>query len=137
MTKSKMIKWGVLCAAILCAAAVILFRTPGRTYTLTLPEAEKLESILLTQGTDTTAVSDMRALLELLTGTERKTKTESIQDSPVNAENLVQIDFRFKEQGTSTVFVYQKGRAFFIEQPYNGVYRISEEEFREIQEMLL
>lgn len=55
----------------------------------------------------------------------------------MNAENVVQIDFRFKEQGTSTVFVYQKGRSFFIEQPYNGVYRISEEEFREIEGMLL
>lgn len=138
MTKGKMIKWGVLCTAILFAAAVILFWTPpGRTYTLTLPEAGKLESIQLTQGTDTAAVGDMGMLLELLTGTERKTRSESIQDCPVNAENVVQIDFRFKEQGISTVFVYQKGRSFFIEQPYNGVYRISEEEFREIEGMLL
>ncbi len=131
-------EWWIAAAVLLFVAAAALWGLAGRrTYTLTLPEPEKLEAIRLTQGTETAAVSDMGALFEILKGTERRTESESIQDFPVNAENVVQIDFRFKEQGASTVFVYQKGRGFFIEQPYNGVYRISEEEFREIEGMIL
>ena len=140
--KQKASVWVVAGIVIILAVIGMVFFYPmaHRTYTLTLPAAEKLESIKLTQGTGARTVSDsteMELLLDTLTGTERKTKNESIQDCPVNADNLIQIDFRFAEKGASTLFIYEKKNRFYIEQPYNGIYGISADEFALVENYIL
>lgn len=52
---------------------------------------------------------------------KRITETESIQDSPVNVDDEIKINFYFDEENCSTVFVYKKNFKYYIEQPYNGM----------------
>lgn len=59
-----------------------------------------------------------------------------MQDYPVNAENIMKFELQFKEQGTSTLFVYMKKDKYYIEQPYNGIYRISGDEYNSIQKYI-
>ena len=83
----------------------------NRTYKLNLPEVEKLESILLEQNTNEKVISDSKEIqniLDILNGIGRNTKSESIQDEPINTSNKIKIDFNFKETGVSTIFVYEK-----------------------------
>lgn len=139
--KRKKTIWAAVWAALLLAvfAATVLWINPGRRYTLNLPAPEKLESIVLAQGEQSSTVSSrdrMNTLLNILTGPGRTTKGESIQDSPVNAENIFQIDFHFIGQGASTLFVYERKGKFYIEQPYNGIYTISAGEFDSIGEYM-
>lgn len=110
-----------------------------RTYNLNLPQLEKLESISLEQDTNKKVINDnekMKAIINILNERERTSKEESIQDSPVNTSNKVKIDFNFKETGASTLFVYERNNKYYIEQPYNGIYKISMDEYNSIEKYI-
>lgn len=110
-----------------------------RTYNLNLPQLEKLESISLEQDTNKKVINDnekMKDIINILNETKRTSKEESIQDSPVNTTNKIKIDFNFKETGASTLFVYERNNKYYIEQPYNGIYRISMDEYNSIEKYI-
>ena len=77
--------------------------------------------------------SDVR---NVLYGVKRITETESIQDSPVNVDNEIKVNFYFDEENCSTLFVYKKNFKYYIEQPYNGIYRISADEYNAIEKYI-
>ena len=107
-----------------------------RTYLLQLPQFETLESISLTQeGKETAVVKDleeMQKIIDILTGTKRITKSASVQDSPVNVLNEIKVVFNSFENENVTLYVYSKNGKYFIEQPYNGIYRMSNDEYNAI-----
>ncbi|MBP3502877.1 MAG: DUF5301 domain-containing protein [Clostridia bacterium] len=110
-----------------------------RTYKLNLPQLDNLKSISLEQNANGKVISDngeMKDIISSLNGKERATKEESIQDHPVNTTNEVKVDFNFKETGASTLFIYEKNNKYYIEQPYNGIYRISEDEYNSIEKYI-
>lgn len=131
---------GVSLVVMLLLAALRIFLPGGRTYTLNLPDYPNLRGVTLTQR-DGQAVKLADAcgedVLFILKGNGRTTQNESIQDAPVNVDDYIQVDFAHKG-GTSTLFVYQRSDArngeFFIEQPYNGIYEISGDEYRAIEQ---
>ena len=60
------------------------------------------------------------------------TKKESVQDCP-QVESYIKIDFQF-ETGTSTIFAYEDSGKYYIEQPYQGIYKIDSQLFERLQE---
>lgn len=108
-----------------------------KIYELKLPNAEILSSITLEENTKKILDEQekMQEVLNILNSVNRVTKEESVQDAPVNAINVITINFNFKEAGSSIVFVYKKKKKFYIEQPYNGIYEISENEYNSIYEI--
>ena len=107
-----------------------------RTYLLQLPQFETLESISLTQeGKETAVVKDqdeMHKIIDILIGTKRITKNASVQDSPVNVLNEIKVDFNSLENEDVTLFLYSKKGKYFIEQPYNGIYKVSNDLYNAI-----
>ena len=79
---------------------------------------------------------EMKDILYVLNGTKRVTKNESIQDAPVNIDDEIKVDFHFIEAGVSTIFVYKKNNSYYIEQPYNGIYQISGDEYNSIEKLV-
>ncbi|MDD3417521.1 MAG: DUF5301 domain-containing protein [Lachnospiraceae bacterium] len=94
---------------------------------MNLPQMENVESITFSQNSaEWVAVDeDVIRFYELL-GNKKTTKSESIQDYPVNADFVVTMTINDAE-GITTMFVYLKQGRYYLEQPYNGIYRISEE----------
>lgn len=117
--------------------AVFIFCLNRRSYELHLPAQEKLAGISVegeTGQADITDGEEMKDLIYVLGGSDsRNTKEESISDVPVNAERLLRVDFHFAEEGTSTLFVFKRGGRYYIEQPYNGIYKISGHEFDAVE----
>lgn len=110
-----------------------------RTYSLNIPQVENLESISLKvneKGKPYNASYNeeevMKKILDNIAGTKRITKKESIQDYPINADDVIIVEFYFKEQGSSMLYLYKKNNKFYIEQPYNGIYKISEDEYKSV-----
>ena len=123
---------GIIVLVVLVIGVFYHFRD-RRTYTLNLPQLEKLESISLNQNEKDISINDreeMKDILYVLNGTKRVTKNESIQDAPVK------VDFHFIEAGVSTIFVYKKNNSYYIEQPYNGIYQISGDEYNSIEKLV-
>ena len=112
MTK-KQKKWVVILScgsavAVLLLAAVHFWLSGMRSYALHLPDFADLKSVTLTRrgGEE----------VELVDGDG---------------------DMKFWKGGAATLFVYQQSSArdgeYFIEQPYNGIYEISGDEYNAIE----
>lgn len=127
----------VLFLCIGAVAGIYCYNKLNRnTYCLNLPIVDDISNITLEQNENNIVISDfeeIKDIIDVLNGVKRVTKQESIQDAPVNADNEIKIDFEFKEGGTSTIFVYEKSNKYYIEQAYNGIYRISADEYNSIE----
>lgn len=126
---------GIILAILIGLGITYHFRD-RRTYELDLPQLEELTRIKLEQsaeGVNITDVNDMKEILDILYGVKRITENQSIQDSPVNVEDEIKLDFYLDESKSLTVFVYKKNNKYYIEQPYNGIYRISPDEYNSIE----
>lgn len=119
----------------------IFFYSNQKNYELNLPQQEKLSSIIIKSNTNSTEVIDSEEINDIIyalseSGNGRTTKEKSIQDYPVNSDNILQVDFIFKESGASRLFVYMKNDNYYLEQPYNGIYRISGDEYNSIEKFI-
>ena len=129
-----------LFAILLCGALVLGLTGCGskKEYTLTLPKEENIESVFFEKDNNKKEVKDTEEIKDIIyvlsgSGKGRTTKEESIQDYPVNAENIIKIEFDFKEGGQSLLYVYKKCEKMYIEVPYNGIYRISGDEYNSME----
>ena len=136
--KKVFILLGVLIAVLLIVAIAYKHRD-RRTYELNLPQVEEVSKIELKKDGMSLGIyktEEIKDIINVLFGVKRITKTESIQDSPTNVDNKIQVDFTFKEDiagQISTIFLYEKNERYYIEQPYNGIYQISADEYNSIK----
>ncbi len=112
-----------------------------KNYELNLPEQGKLKSINIETQTNQKEIADDKEIQDIIyiltnSGKGRNTKQESINDFPVNTENIITIKFNFEEMGTSIIFVYIRNNNYYIEQPYNGIYKISGDEYNSIEKYI-
>lgn len=104
-------------------------------YNLKLPEINDVSSIFVTLNDNEVKLDkeeDITSIITTLMSNGRTTKIESIQDFPVNVSNVITIKIYHKSSGSSTLFVYERKRNYYLEQPYNGIYEISSDEYNSI-----
>ena len=140
MKKGKMIFIIILLVCVGGALGILNFNKINKSsYTLNIPSDDSVYSINLEQNGKRIEVSEqdkIKDIIYIISEVKRTTTSESIQDSPINVENEIKIDFKYKENKTSTVFVYKKKGKYFIEQPYNGIYRISPDKYNSIEKYI-
>lgn len=83
---------------------------------------------------NTVSHSDKTWISEIIANisSSEPTKKESVQDVP-QAESYIKIDFQF-EAGTSTLFAYEDSGKYYVEQPYQGIYKIDSQLYSQLQE---
>ncbi len=64
--------------------------------------------------------------------TNLTTKIASISDSPVNASNIIEITITYHNQAKLRVTIYEKGKNYFLEEPYNGIYKLTKREYNQL-----
>ena len=140
MKKEKMIFIIILLVCVGGVLGILYFNKINKySYTLNIPSDDSVYSINLEQNGKRIEVSEqdkIKDIIYVISEVKRTTTNESIQDSPINVENEIKIDFEYEENKTSTVFVYKKNGKYFIEQPYNGIYRISPDEYNSIEKYI-
>ena len=140
MKKGKMIFIIILLVCVGGVLGILYFNKINKySYTLNIPSDDSVYSINLEQNGKRIEVSEqdkIKDIIYIISEVKRTTTNESIQDSPINVENEIKIDFEYEENKTSTVFVYKKNCKYFIEQPYNGIYRISPDEYNSIEKYI-
>ncbi len=135
--KNKLIYILILFMCVGAVLGIYCYNTLNKTeYTLNLPkEAENYSNITIEYNGDARVIEkseNIQSILNKLIGSERITKKESIQDNPIETEEEFKIDITFDKGATSTIFVYKKADKYYIEQPYNGIYEITQEEYNSI-----
>ena len=108
--------------------------TTPKVAPITLPQTDEITSIDITFGENTVSHSDKTWISEIIAdiSSSEPTKKESVQDCP-QVESYIKIDFQF-ETGTSTIFAYEDSGKYYIEQPYQGIYKIDSQLFERLQE---
>ena len=137
MKKGKMIFIIILLVCVGGALGILYFNKSS--YTLNIPSDDSVYNINLEQNGKRIEVSEqdkIKDIIYIISEVKRTTTNESIQDSPINVENEIKIDFEYEENKNSTVFVYKKNGKYFVEQPYNGIYRISPDEYNSIEKYI-
>ena len=120
----------------LCLACVLTLVACGKKADpITLPQTDEITSIDITAGENTVSHSDKTWISEIIANisSSEPTKKESVQDVP-QAESYIKIDFQF-EAGTSTLFAYEDSGKYYVEQPYQGIYKIDSQLYSRLQEV--
>ena len=136
MKKNKIIVI-VLFLCIGVVLGILYFNKIKKTsYTLNLPSDDSVSSINMEQNDKIVKIDEqekIKDIMFIINEVKRTTTNKSVQDSPVNVENIIKINIEYGEGNNSTVFIYKRKNKYFIEQPYNGIYRISPDEYNSIE----
>ena len=98
--------------------------------TLDLPNASKVESGHVHGGAMTTAYEcDESKISSLIKNIEEKSSysKESVNDNPNN------VDYIKVKMDTKTYYVYERNGKTYIEEPYNGIWKISSDLYKTIK----
>ena len=97
-----------------------MFQT-STTYTLNIPADDEIAYINI----DTFVTHDKQAISTIAKVFRGKvTKIESIQDAPTGTTECFTISI-----GGETFYMYKRKGRYYAEQPYNGIYRLSADDY--------
>lgn len=123
----------IILAIVLIIVAVCIF---GKKYTLVINDADNIKSVISQKNTSggKIEVSSKTLISEIVAAisSERTTKQKSEGEIP-NAEEYYTITFKDSEQ---KIYMYIKDGVCYIEEPLNGIYKITQEEYDKIMQYL-
>lgn len=99
---------------------------------LSLPQKEQTEKIEVKHNEETFFITDREEISKLIDAFQlaKLTKQKSVQDFPTASDDYYLLCFKDKNnEEIYKIFAYKKGKKYYIEKPYQGIYMISDEEF--------
>ncbi len=101
---------------------------------IVLPKPEQIQSIETTANGSTTTYTDAEQIQSIISGflESEPTDIESVQDAP-QGKDYVKIEI-WQEAGGSTLFAYEENGIPYIEQPYQGIYKITPAQYEQLTE---
>lgn len=110
----------------------------NKEYVINLFELKEISSItidILAQYDNKKEFKDKESIEEIYeVFADKKTNVESVNDIPVNPDILYFVKFKNESGNYKSAYIYKKGNQYYIEQPYNGIYQITEDEYTKIEE---
>lgn len=101
-------------------------------YKLDLPQVYNINHITLdkeSSGVNLNNEESISSFMNKLNTVNRETNKESKQDIPENVEEIITVRIYTSETENKVIYLYQKGLCYYMEQPYNGIYKLSREEY--------
>ncbi len=139
--KSSFIKWLIILLAVLIIIIFLWLRfRKQQVYVPDIPNAYNLNSIVWELEGDAktiTAEEKMEDILEGLGAMELETKRSSINDYPSGAKDIITISFNYRDNAVGIFYVYQKNNKYYLEEPYNGIYKLGEDDYKDIKKLLI
>lgn len=136
MKKKKIVILAVIVFGVICLATLAFFVT-RKSYTLNLPEKDKIVSIDIEENGQLLYISNeekIETIFNIISNNNKKTYKSSINDIPTKFNTLMKISFNYESDVASVIYLYTKDGAYYMEQPYNGIYRLNGEDFAKIEE---
>lgn len=126
---------------IVVIAIVLIVMLSKNNSSLSVPISEELSSIILLDVVNEKTSEkitiyekkDISKLLEIFTNSE-KTNKESISEFPSKAK-FTTVIFKFKLGGNSFRSIYEDNNNFYIDQPYDGVFKIESKDIYPLDEI--
>ncbi len=124
-----------LCAIVLVIIVVFYYFQNRIVYTLEIPQVGEVQDISISKNAGEyntiSNIEDMQNILGVL-GNNKTTTKESVNDIPMIVDNIIDINLNYTNKEKFTIYIYENNGKFFIEQPYNGRYRITKDDYKKI-----
>lgn len=136
-TKIVLVIIGVISVLI---AMFVLLDYDNEEYTINLFKLEEISSTTLdtlSQYDNKKELKDKESIKEIYdVFADKKTNIESVSDVPVNPDILYLVKFKNNTENSKSFYIYKKDNQYYIEQPYNGIYQITEKEYTKIEKII-
>lgn len=118
----------------------VLLDYDNEEYTINLFKLEEISSTTidtLSQYDNKKELKDKELIKEIYDViADKKTNIESVSDVPVNPDTLYLVKFKNNTENSKSFYIYKKDNQYYIEQPYNGIYQITEKEYTKIEKII-
>lgn len=118
---------------------VIIGCSNSKTYTIDIFKLDEVSSITidtLSQYDNIIEVNDKETIKKIYNiFNNKETNIESINDNPTNPEILFIVTFYNNEGEHKSSYIYKKNNKYYLEQPYNGIYESTFDDFKIIQDL--
>ena len=125
----------IICLLVLTAC--------GNKKEIVLPEVENITEVEIIENTSKVfkRISDKKEMSKLISDIKDNSEnanTESVNDQPTNVDSYIIIKFYHKdeEKNPSVVYLYRKKSNCYIEQPYTGIWKLKQEIFNNISDLI-
>ena len=112
----------------------------NKEYAINLFELEEISSITidtLAQYDNEKEFKDEETIEEIYeVFANKKTSIESVNDIPVNPDILYFVKLKNNSGNYKSAYIYKKDNQYYIEQPYNGIYQLTEDEYTRIEKVV-
>jgi len=124
-----------------------------KPYKLSLPEIDDVKKISLKfdkYQNDSTNIYTIKEIFKILNNVKKRTYKESVQEYPNDVNDLIEISFYAFEKDSSnfiheeenlfynnviTIYAYERNNKYYLEQSYNGIYKITEENYNDLKDI--
>lgn len=79
---------------------------------------------------------EIKNLIDSIKSNSKKTNKESTNDAPINVDYYIKLEFFHSKGGSSIAYLYKTKDGYYIEQPYNGIWEITQESYDNIDTLL-
>lgn len=139
--KNKILGFLIFFVVVFVFVGLIWYKLENReVYILDIPNSHNLSSISYELESGIVTVMTEEEMDKVLNGIydlNLSTKSVSIQDYPTDAENIVAIRFYYKEEDTvGNFYIYKRKEKYYLEEPYNGIYKIDEGDYNYIIDLI-
>ena len=114
--------------ALCCICILVLTACEKKADPIVLPRTDEIISVDITADGSTVSCSNKTWIREIISDifAAEPTGRESVQDVP-EAENYIKVVLTTKMNASTTLYVYEDTYGFYIEQPYQGIYKTDSE----------
>ncbi|MBQ8902658.1 MAG: DUF5301 domain-containing protein [Bacilli bacterium] len=154
MKKKGIIFFVIGLAVIVCLVVIgVNYFNNLKPYKLSLPEINDVKKISLKfdkYQNDSTNVHTIKEIFKILNNVKKRTYKESVQEYPNDVNDLIEISFYAFEKNSSnfiheeenlfynnviTIYAYAINNKYYLEQSYNGIYKITEENYNDLKDI--
>ena len=116
-------------ACIMCGVVYVL----SSNKKLNLPKMGEIKEVLIKEDNRVVTISDKKEIENIYKIIEnKKSMKKSVTDTPKDVKKLIKISFIIGDDEKNIMNIYMKDDMYYLEQPYNGIFKLSKKEYEDI-----
>ena len=116
-------------AAIMCGVVYVL----SSNKKINLPKMGEVEEVLIKEDNRGVTISDKKEIEKIYKIIEnKKSMKKSVTDTPKDVKKLTKISFIIGDDEKNIMNIYMKDDMYYLEQPYNRIFKLSKKEYEDI-----
>ena len=116
-------------AGIMCGVVYVL----SNNKKINLPKRGEVEEVLIKEDNRVVTISDKKEIEKIYKIIEnKKSMKKSGTDTPKDVKKLIKISFIIGDDEKNIMNIYMKDDMYYLEQPYNGIFKLSKKEYEDI-----